>query len=87
MYRLSVLKFHHQKVVKLEYIEELFCCLKVEETTSVAEALLGDLNGFKNFRREAYDLLEELRVWRRDQFDEWSRDIQALIEDTRQPLR
>ncbi|XP_064610087.1 cytoplasmic dynein 2 heavy chain 1-like isoform X3 [Liolophura sinensis] len=71
-------------VNSIVYVRQLEA--KVEETTSVAEALLGDLNGFKSFRREAYDLLEELRVWRRDQFDEWSRDIQALIEDTHQPL-
>ena len=25
--------------------------------------------------------------WRQESFDEWSRDIQALIDDTKKPLR
>ncbi|XP_067663541.1 cytoplasmic dynein 2 heavy chain 1-like isoform X1 [Haliotis asinina] len=59
---------------------------KVDETKQVAEALLGDLTGFDKFRRDATELRDELESWRKDQFDEWTRDIQALVEDTRQPL-
>ncbi|XP_041357041.1 cytoplasmic dynein 2 heavy chain 1-like isoform X2 [Gigantopelta aegis] len=71
-------------VNQIIYVRQLEA--KVEETTRVAEALLGDLTGFKKFHQEALDLLEELQNWRRDQFDEWAREIQSLIEDTRQPL-
>ncbi|XP_033632471.1 cytoplasmic dynein 2 heavy chain 1-like isoform X2 [Asterias rubens] len=59
---------------------------KVEETSSVAEALLNDLSGFNHFRRSAADLVDELRNWRQDQFDSWSREIQADIEDPHKPL-
>ena len=60
---------------------------KVEEKSSTAEALLGDLAGFKSFRRDAMDLLEELQNWRRDQFDDWSREMVSQIEDPDHPLR
>ena len=52
-----------------------------------AEDLLGDLSGFRNFRKDASDLLEELVNWRQDTFDEWSRDIQAQIDDPNAPIR
>jgi hypothetical protein len=42
---------------------------------------LGDLPGFKGFRKDANDLLEELSNWRQDTFDEWSRDVQSQMED------
>ncbi len=52
-----------------------------------AEDLVGDLGGFRKFRKDASELLEELRNWRQDQFDEWSRDIQSQMEDPRAQLR
>ncbi|XP_022103094.1 cytoplasmic dynein 2 heavy chain 1-like isoform X1 [Acanthaster planci] len=59
---------------------------KVEETSSVAEALLKDLSGFSRFRRSAGDLVDELRNWRQEQFDNWSREMLAAIEDPKKPL-
>ncbi len=59
---------------------------QVEETLKTAGVLLGDLNGFRNLRKDATDLQDELRNWRQDQFDEWSRDVQAQIDDSSQPL-
>ncbi|XP_033109038.1 cytoplasmic dynein 2 heavy chain 1-like [Anneissia japonica] len=59
---------------------------KVEETSNTAEALLNDLSGFSRFRKDAVELLEELHNWRQDQFDTWSQDTLAAIEDTRKPL-
>ncbi|ESO93665.1 hypothetical protein LOTGIDRAFT_209197 [Lottia gigantea] len=59
---------------------------KIEETNLVAEMLLGDLTGFQKFRKSASDLSEELQSWRRDQFDEWSRDMQSMIDDPKQPI-
>ena len=53
----------------------------------IAEALLGDLGGFEKFSRDAKDLKDELVNYRREQFDEWSREIQSLIDDHKQPLR
>jgi dynein heavy chain 2 len=53
----------------------------------IAEALLGDLGGFEKFSRDAKDLKDELQNFRRDQFDEWAREIQSLIDDHKQPLR
>jgi len=59
----------------------------VEETQKVSEALLGDLSGFKSFSKDATDFLEELRAWKQDTFSDWSRDIQAQIDDHDAPLR
>lgn len=61
--------------------------LQVEETSIIAEALLGDLSRFSTFKRDLFDLLEELQNWRQDQFDEWARDMQAQIDDASNPLR
>ncbi|CAL1541204.1 unnamed protein product [Lymnaea stagnalis] len=59
---------------------------KIDETKLIADALLGDLNGYQKFQKDMDSLKEDLQTWRRDQFDEWSREIQSLIEDQRKPL-
>ncbi|KAK3801155.1 hypothetical protein RRG08_006872 [Elysia crispata] len=59
---------------------------KIDETRMIADALLGDLEGYQKFHKDMLELKEELQNWRRDQFDEWTRDIQGLIEDHRKPL-
>ncbi|XP_076467409.1 LOW QUALITY PROTEIN: cytoplasmic dynein 2 heavy chain 1-like [Babylonia areolata] len=71
-------------VNNIVYVRQLEA--KIEETMVIAEALLGDLSGFEKFQRDAADLKEELQNYRREQFDEWSREIQSLIEDHKQPL-
>lgn len=57
------------------------CCPQLDETRLIAEALLGDLNGYQKLHKDMADLKEELQTWRRDQFDEWTRDIQSLIDE------
>ncbi|XP_076446844.1 LOW QUALITY PROTEIN: cytoplasmic dynein 2 heavy chain 1-like [Babylonia areolata] len=59
---------------------------KIDEMLVIAENLLGDLPGFEKFSKDASDLKDELHAFRREQFDEWSREIQSLIEDHKQPL-
>ena len=59
----------------------------MDETIRTAEDLLGDLSGFRGLQRDASDLHEELRTWRQDQYDEWTRDMQAHIEDPNGQLR
>ncbi len=59
----------------------------MKENIKTAESLLGDLSGFKSFKREAAELQEEMATWVQDTFDEWSRDMQSKIEDPNQPLR
>ncbi|XP_071126281.1 cytoplasmic dynein 2 heavy chain 1-like isoform X2 [Mytilus edulis] len=59
---------------------------RLEETMKTAETLLGDLAGYKKFYKDGHDLLEELRTWRNESFDDWSRDILDQINDTRNPL-
>ena len=61
--------------------------IQVGETLKTANELLGDLSGFRAFRKEAEDLREEFRNWRQEQFDSWSRDAQEQIDDPKQPLR
>lgn len=59
----------------------------MSETLKTAEELLGDLSGFKNFRKDANDVLEELQAWRQDQYDDWAREIQEQIDDPKAQLR
>ncbi|XP_053400577.1 cytoplasmic dynein 2 heavy chain 1-like [Mercenaria mercenaria] len=59
---------------------------KLEENIKTAESLLSDLSGFQRFRKDATEFLDEMVNWRQEAFDEWSRDIQALIDDTKKPL-
>ena len=61
--------------------------VQVQETSNLCESLLGDLSGHRNLKNESLELLDDLRSWRQDQFDDWSRHIQMEIEDTQKPLR
>ncbi|XP_019385809.1 PREDICTED: cytoplasmic dynein 2 heavy chain 1 [Crocodylus porosus] len=60
--------------------------LKVDDAIRISEALLSDLSGFQSFRRNADDLLEQLKLYEQDQFDDWSRDIQTTLSDPRSGL-
>ncbi|EDO38992.1 predicted protein [Nematostella vectensis] len=59
---------------------------KVKEVLVTAESLLGDLAGFRGFRREASDLAEELSSYCTDQFESWSSEMLSAIEDPKHPL-
>ncbi|XP_034521541.1 LOW QUALITY PROTEIN: cytoplasmic dynein 2 heavy chain 1 [Ailuropoda melanoleuca] len=60
--------------------------LKVDDTIKIAEALLSDLSGFRSFHRSAEDLLEQFKLYEQEQFDDWSRDIQSGLSDSRSGL-
>lgn len=53
---------------------------------NIAEDLLGDLAGFRGFRKEASELAEDLDSYCRDQFENWSSEMLLAIEDPGQPL-
>lgn len=53
---------------------------------STVENLLGDLNGYKTFQREAIELKDELHDYQREQFDGWSRHTIAAIDSRNNPL-
>ncbi|KAM4743047.1 cytoplasmic dynein 2 heavy chain 1 isoform 3-T4 [Anableps anableps] len=54
---------------------------KVEDSVRIAEALLSDLSGFKGFLHFCDDLLEMLRAYEQEQFEDWSRDILSGLAD------
>ncbi|XP_038123892.1 cytoplasmic dynein 2 heavy chain 1 [Cyprinodon tularosa] len=56
---------------------------KVEDSVRIAEALLSDLSSFKGFLRFCDDLLEILRAYEQEQFEDWSRDILSGLADPR----
>lgn len=56
-------------------------CVQVSDTLSTAESLLGDLNGYKKFNREAVELKDELYEYQREQFDGWSRQTIGAIDN------
>ena len=60
---------------------------KVSDTLATAEALLGDLSGFKKFQTETIELREELKDYQREQFDSWSRQVLAAVDHPSEPLR
>ncbi|XP_044894140.1 cytoplasmic dynein 2 heavy chain 1 isoform X9 [Felis catus] len=60
--------------------------LKVDDTLKIAEALLSDLSGFRSFHRAAEDLLDQFKLYEQEQFDDWSRDIQSGLSDSRSGL-
>uniref|UniRef100_A0A8C5XJH6 Dynein cytoplasmic 2 heavy chain 1 n=1 Tax=Microcebus murinus TaxID=30608 RepID=A0A8C5XJH6_MICMU len=60
--------------------------LKVDDAIKIAEALLSDLSGFRSFHRSAEDLLDQFKLYEQEQFDDWSRDIQSGLSDSRSGL-
>uniref|UniRef100_A0A671UTN4 Cytoplasmic dynein 2 heavy chain 1 n=1 Tax=Sparus aurata TaxID=8175 RepID=A0A671UTN4_SPAAU len=54
---------------------------KVDDSVRIAEALLSDLSGFKGFMHFCDDLLEVLRAYEQEQFEDWSRDILSGLAD------
>ncbi|XP_023565248.1 cytoplasmic dynein 2 heavy chain 1 [Octodon degus] len=60
--------------------------LKVGDAIKTAEALLSDLAGFRSFHRGAEDLLDQFKLYEQEQFDDWSRDIQSGLSDSRSGL-
>uniref|UniRef100_A0AAV2J329 Cytoplasmic dynein 2 heavy chain 1 n=1 Tax=Knipowitschia caucasica TaxID=637954 RepID=A0AAV2J329_KNICA len=54
---------------------------KLEDSSRIAEALLTDLSGFKGFLRFSDDLLDVLRAYEQEQFEDWSRDILSGLAD------
>ncbi|XP_041438616.1 cytoplasmic dynein 2 heavy chain 1 isoform X2 [Xenopus laevis] len=55
--------------------------MKVEDSVKTADALLSDLSGFPSFRKSANDLLDQLKVYEQEQFDDWLREINAGLSD------
>ncbi|XP_032878557.1 cytoplasmic dynein 2 heavy chain 1 isoform X2 [Amblyraja radiata] len=55
--------------------------LKAADTMKVAETLLHDLSGFQSFWRNCNELLDQLRTYEQEQFDDWSREIQSSVSD------
>uniref|UniRef100_A0A671UXN0 Cytoplasmic dynein 2 heavy chain 1 n=1 Tax=Sparus aurata TaxID=8175 RepID=A0A671UXN0_SPAAU len=53
---------------------------KVDDSVRIAEALLSDLSGFKGFMHFCDDLLEVLRAYEQEQFEDWSRDILSGLQ-------
>ncbi|XP_009895076.2 cytoplasmic dynein 2 heavy chain 1 [Dryobates pubescens] len=60
--------------------------LKVDDAIKLAEALLCDLAGFQTFHRSADSFLEQLKAYEQEQFDDWSRNIQAELSNPKSGL-
>ena len=59
---------------------------QVSDTLSIAENLLGELNGYQSFYRETVELKDELHDYQREQFDGWSRQTVAAIDSKNNSL-
>lgn len=60
---------------------------QVEDSVRIAEALLSGLSGFKGFLHFCDDLLEILRAYEQEQFEDWSRDILSGLADPKSGIR
>ncbi|XP_056138994.1 cytoplasmic dynein 2 heavy chain 1 [Lampris incognitus] len=54
---------------------------QVEDSVRIAEALLSDLSGFRGFLCFCDDVLEVLRAYEQEQFEDWSRDVLSGVAD------
>uniref|UniRef100_A0A665UBA6 Dynein cytoplasmic 2 heavy chain 1 n=1 Tax=Echeneis naucrates TaxID=173247 RepID=A0A665UBA6_ECHNA len=66
-------------VNKIVWVRQLIH--KVEDSVRISEALLSGLSGFKGFLHFCDDLLEILRAYEQEQFEDWSRDILSGLAD------
>lgn len=69
------------------YFDVLSCLHQVEDSVRIAEALLSDLSGFKVYMHFCDDLLELLRAYEQEQFEDWSRDILSELADPKSGIR
>ncbi|GAB0180600.1 cytoplasmic dynein 2 heavy chain 1 [Grus japonensis] len=60
--------------------------LKVDDAIKLAQALLSDLPGFQAFHQSADSLLEQLKVYEQEHFDDWSRNIQSELSNPKSGL-
>ncbi|XP_056467776.1 cytoplasmic dynein 2 heavy chain 1 isoform X1 [Gadus chalcogrammus] len=68
-------------VNKIVWVRQLIH--KVEDSVRISEALLPDLSAFRSFMRFCDDLLEVLRAYEQEQFEDWSREILSGLADPR----
>lgn len=59
----------------------------MEDSIRIAEALLTDLSGFKSFLSFSDELLELLRAYEQEEFEDWSRDILSGLADPQSGIR
>lgn len=59
----------------------------MEDSVRIAKALLPDLSGFKAFVLFCDDLLEVLKAFEQEQFEDWSRDILSGLADPKSGIR
>uniref|UniRef100_A0A3B4BEW0 Dynein cytoplasmic 2 heavy chain 1 n=1 Tax=Periophthalmus magnuspinnatus TaxID=409849 RepID=A0A3B4BEW0_9GOBI len=64
-----------------EVVNKIVWVQQLEDSSRIAEALLSDLSGFKGFLRFSDDLLDVLRAYEQEQFEDWSRDILSGLAD------
>ncbi|KAI5098641.1 cytoplasmic dynein 2 heavy chain 1, partial [Silurus meridionalis] len=55
--------------------------MKVEDSLKMAEALSSDLAGFRAFMQFCDEVLEQLRAYEQEQFDDWTRDLIPGLSD------
>lgn len=62
-------------------------CVQVEDCIKMAEVLLSDLPGFRAFVRFSDEVLEQLRSYEQEQFDDWTRDLISGLSDPKSGIR
>ncbi|TNN71607.1 Cytoplasmic dynein 2 heavy chain 1 [Liparis tanakae] len=56
---------------------------KIEDSVRIAAALLPELSGFQGFLQACEEVLELLRAYEQEQFEDWSRDLLSGLADPR----
>ena len=51
-----------------------------------AEVMLDDLEQFTEMKKPAEELIDEMKMFKKDQFDNWSREMLRAIDDPNNPI-
>lgn len=70
-------------MVLLIFFRDIQVCIKCSVSLLIgktADALLTDLNGYDDLKRNVKEFCEELEEYHTDQFDSWSREMLHMID-------
>lgn len=84
----AYVKRHIKTFFMLLFLSRFFeFVLQVQDSIRIAEALLMDLSGFKAYLCFSDELLELLRAYEQEEFEDWSREILSGLGDPKSGIR
>jgi len=53
---------------------------KAQEILDTASKLLGDLSSFHEFKRDVLQLLDKVRLWKKEEVEKWAEDVEDTMD-------